>query len=154
MFSGFPYSKLMNRTLYMQVLDYDRFSRDDPIGEICLPLSEVDLAQGQTMWKTLSPCKGHTVCWLCGLLTLEAQRCAFDISKMTGFYWRWLLIYVAVTSCPVRAGGPSAVELPAWKFGDVGFEPHSGLQVSKKQFFSTPLTRKDAILCRASMTKR
>ena len=52
----------MNRTLYLQVLDYDRFSRDDPIGEICLPLTEVDLAQGQTLWRTLQPCKGHTVC--------------------------------------------------------------------------------------------
>ena len=51
----------MNRTLYLQVLDYDRFSRDDPIGEICLPLTEVDLAQGQTLWRTLQPCKGHTV---------------------------------------------------------------------------------------------
>ncbi len=59
---GFPYSKLMNRTLYLQVLDYDRFSRDDPIGEVCLPLAQVDLAQGQTLWKHLQPCKGHTVC--------------------------------------------------------------------------------------------
>ncbi|ELT91365.1 synaptotagmin 7 [Capitella teleta] len=58
-FEGFAYSKLMNRTLYMQVLDYDRFSRDDPIGEVCLPLSDIDLAQSQTMWRSLSPCKGH-----------------------------------------------------------------------------------------------
>eukprot|EP00914_Ancora_sagittata_P010845 GHVO01021154.1.p1 GENE.GHVO01021154.1~~GHVO01021154.1.p1 ORF type:complete len:195 (+),score=30.41 GHVO01021154.1:561-1145(+) len=49
----------MNRTLYMQVLDYDRFSRDDPIGEVCLPLSDIELAQSQTMWRSLSPCKGH-----------------------------------------------------------------------------------------------
>ena len=45
----------------MQVLDYDRFSRDDPIGEIAIPLADVDLATGQTMWKNLQPCKGHTV---------------------------------------------------------------------------------------------
>ena len=60
-FPGFPYSKLVNRTLYLQVLDYDRFSRDDPIGEVCIPLADVDLAQGETMWKSLQPCKGHTV---------------------------------------------------------------------------------------------
>ena len=27
------------------------------------------------------------------------------------------------------------LKLPAWKVGDRGFEPHSGLQVSKKQCF-------------------
>lgn len=59
--AGFPYQKLQNRTLYMQVLDYDRFSRDDPIGEVAIPLSDVDLAQGQTFWKSLQPCKGHAV---------------------------------------------------------------------------------------------
>ena len=30
------------------------------------------------------------------------------------------------------ARGPSS-ELPAWKVGDHGFEPRSGIQVSKKQ---------------------
>ena len=45
----------------MQVLDYDRFSRDDPIGEICLPLNDLDLTTGQTMWRALQPCKGHMV---------------------------------------------------------------------------------------------
>ena len=34
----------------------------------------------------------------------------------------------------------------AWKVGDRGLEPHSGLQVSEKQNVSSPLTRKDLIL--------
>jgi len=59
--AGFPYNKLMSRTLYMQVLDYDRFTRDDPIGEVCLPLCDISLAKEQTLWRTLQPCKGHTV---------------------------------------------------------------------------------------------
>jgi len=59
--AGFPYNKLMSRTLYMQVLDYDRFTRDDPIGEVCLPLCDISLAKEQTFWRTLQPCKGHTV---------------------------------------------------------------------------------------------
>ena len=58
---GFPYNKLMSRTLYLQVLDYDRFTRDDPIGEVCLPLCDISLAREQTFWRTLQPCKGHTV---------------------------------------------------------------------------------------------
>ena len=62
----------MNRTLYMQVLDYDRFSRDDPIGEICLPLADLDLTTGQTMWKALQPCKGHMVC-------IESFRCRLSV---------------------------------------------------------------------------
>jgi len=60
-FAGFPYNKLHSRTLYLQVMDYDRFCRDDPIGEICVPLSDVDLLRGETLNKTLLPCKGHTV---------------------------------------------------------------------------------------------
>ena len=36
-------------------------------------------------------------------------------------------------------------KLPAWKVGDRGFEPHAGLQVSKKQSVSSPLTRKDSV---------
>ncbi|CAD5126098.1 DgyrCDS14269 [Dimorphilus gyrociliatus] len=59
-FEGFPFQKIQNRILYMQVLDYDRFSRDDPIGEIALPLADVNLAEGKTMWKNLQPCKGHS----------------------------------------------------------------------------------------------
>ena len=35
------------------------------------------------------------------------------------------------------------LKLAAWKVGDRGFEPHSGLQVSKKQNGSYPLTRND-----------
>ena len=38
------------------------------------------------------------------------------------------------------------LKLPAWKVGDRGFEPHFGLQVSKKQNVSSPLTRKNSIL--------
>ena len=58
---GFPYNKVVMKTLHLLVLDYDRFSRDDPIGEVCLPLGDFDLATGQTMWKTLLPCKGAVV---------------------------------------------------------------------------------------------
>lgn len=57
-FEGFPHNKLLSRTLYLQVLDYDRFSRNDPIGEIEIPLSDVDLGPTTlTFCKDLQPCK-------------------------------------------------------------------------------------------------
>jgi len=52
---------VVTKTLCLVVLDYDRFSRDDPIGEVSLSLSDLDLSAGQTMWKTLAPCKGSLV---------------------------------------------------------------------------------------------
>ncbi|XP_037343841.1 synaptotagmin-7b isoform X2 [Pungitius pungitius] len=56
LFEGFPYEKVVQRTLYLQVLDYDRFSRNDPIGEVSVPLNKLDLANMQTFWKELKPC--------------------------------------------------------------------------------------------------
>ncbi len=39
--SGFPINKLQARVLHLHCFDYDRFSRDDSIGEIHLPLCQV-----------------------------------------------------------------------------------------------------------------
>ena len=58
---GYPFVKLSTKTLYMKVLDYDRFSRDDPIGEICVPLCDVDLANGETLCREIQSCKGSGV---------------------------------------------------------------------------------------------
>ena len=30
----YPYEKITQRVLYIQMLDWDRFSRNDPIGEV------------------------------------------------------------------------------------------------------------------------
>lgn len=59
--SGFPYEKVRERTLYLQVLDYDRFSRNDPIGEVSIPLNKVELGQLKTFWKELKPCSDGSV---------------------------------------------------------------------------------------------
>lgn len=57
-FEGFPQQKLLQRTLYLQVLDYDRFSRNDPIGEVELPLLDLPLQSEPVPFvKKLSPCK-------------------------------------------------------------------------------------------------
>uniref|UniRef100_UPI00358E5C4E synaptotagmin-7 isoform X5 n=1 Tax=Myxine glutinosa TaxID=7769 RepID=UPI00358E5C4E len=56
LFEGFPYEKVTQRILYLQVLDYDRFSRNDPIGEVSLPLGRLDLTQTLSFCKELKPC--------------------------------------------------------------------------------------------------
>ena len=45
-------------------------------------------------------------------------------------------------------------KLPVWKVENRGFKPHYGLQVSKKQNVSSPLTREDSILWGASVTEK
>jgi hypothetical protein len=64
-FSGWPHNKLLEKTLYLQVIDYDRFSRDDPIGETYLPLNEIDLSQSPLLWRFLQPCKDSRVRFIC-----------------------------------------------------------------------------------------
>ena len=58
--------------------------------------------------------------------TVEVDQCAHYISSHILVKW---------------------LKLPAWKVGDRGFEPLSGLQVSKKQTVSSPLTREDLKYC-------
>ncbi|XP_031330455.1 synaptotagmin-7 [Photinus pyralis] len=54
-FEGFPIQKLQSRVLHLHVFDYDRFSRDDSIGELFLPLCQVDLSEKPSFWKALKP---------------------------------------------------------------------------------------------------
>ena len=52
------------------------------------------------------------------------------------------------------SGGPGAVVKAAWKVGGRGLEPRSGIQVSKLQNVSSPLTRNDSTLWGAFVTER
>uniref|UniRef100_A0A6B2E5H5 Putative ca2+-dependent phospholipid-binding protein synaptotagmin n=1 Tax=Phlebotomus kandelakii TaxID=1109342 RepID=A0A6B2E5H5_9DIPT len=54
-FEGFPIQKLQSRVLHLHVFDYDRFSRDDSIGEVFLPLCQVDFTGKPAFWKALKP---------------------------------------------------------------------------------------------------
>ena len=66
--------------------------------------------------------------------------------------WMYVVIFINYISQLVWyniftiSGSHNMCIIPAWKVGDRGFEPHSGLQVSKKQNVSSPLTRKNSIL--------
>ncbi|XP_037739258.1 synaptotagmin-11 isoform X3 [Chelonia mydas] len=46
-FYGIPYSQLQDLVLHFLVLSFDRFSRDDVIGEVMVPLSGVDPSTGK-----------------------------------------------------------------------------------------------------------
>ena len=50
--TGFPINKLQSRVLHLHCYDYDRFSRDDSIGEFHLPLCQV-IRRGR--WKKILP---------------------------------------------------------------------------------------------------
>merc|ERR1739836_264278 len=53
-FEGFPINKLQSRVLHLHCYDYDRFSRDDSIGEIHLPLCQVCMLTRKTKLITFS----------------------------------------------------------------------------------------------------
>lgn len=53
------YQVLMNKTLVMDVYDYDRFKRHDEIGQVVVPLNTVDLSQMEVeSWAMLSSMDG------------------------------------------------------------------------------------------------
>jgi len=59
--AGYAFEKVINNNLCLQVFDHDRFSRDDIIGEVVVPLTPQDLVNGLTLWKDLQPSHGCTV---------------------------------------------------------------------------------------------
>ncbi len=56
---GVPYAEAMNKTLVFAIFDFDRFSKHDQIGEVKVPLCQVDLAQTIEEWKELQSVEGE-----------------------------------------------------------------------------------------------
>ena len=51
----------MAKTLVFAVYDFDRFSKHDAIGELRVPICQIDLASTQDKWKDLESVKGDGV---------------------------------------------------------------------------------------------
>ncbi|GAV00170.1 hypothetical protein RvY_11057 [Ramazzottius varieornatus] len=52
-FKQVPYAEIVSKTLVLAVYDFDRFSKHDQIGEVRLPLNQVDLGQVFEDWREL-----------------------------------------------------------------------------------------------------
>ncbi|KAM5194547.1 synaptotagmin-4 [Mantella aurantiaca] len=48
-FYGIPYSQVQDLVLHFVILSFDRFSRDDVIGEVHFPLSGIELSDGRVL---------------------------------------------------------------------------------------------------------
>ncbi|XP_032514871.1 synaptotagmin 1 isoform X2 [Danaus plexippus] len=58
-FKSVPYADAMNKTLVFAIFDFDRFSKHDQIGEVKVPLCQVDLAQTIEEWRELQSVEGE-----------------------------------------------------------------------------------------------
>lgn len=50
-FYGIPYTQIQELSLHFMILSFDRFSRDDIIGEVLFPLSGTELSEGRMLLK-------------------------------------------------------------------------------------------------------
>ncbi|XP_037778305.1 synaptotagmin 1-like isoform X10 [Penaeus monodon] len=57
-FKQVPYADIMSKTLVFGIYDFDRFSKHDQIGEVKIPLCQVDLAQTIEEWRDLLSVEG------------------------------------------------------------------------------------------------
>ena len=78
---GVPYAEAMNKTLVFAIFDFDRFSKHDQIGEVKVPLCQVDLAQTIEEWKELQSVEGEggqvSVNFLHMIITTYVRTCFF-----------------------------------------------------------------------------
>ena len=50
-----PLAEIQRKTLFLQIMDWDRFTKNDPIGEIHIPLNQVDLSTMNREWRSIQP---------------------------------------------------------------------------------------------------
>ena len=76
-YSQISYGDVMGKTLVFAVYDFDRFSKHDAIGELRLPVCQLDLASSKDIWKDLQSIQGDGVVSIniCLNLTLIISLC-------------------------------------------------------------------------------
>jgi hypothetical protein len=78
----------MNKTLVFAIFDFDRFSKHDQIGEVKLPLCQVDLAQTIEDWRELQSVEGE----------------GGQVGKFCQVIIRVLIIYIGLHECHGQLG--------------------------------------------------
>lgn len=83
----------MNKTLVFAIFDFDRFSKHDQIGEVKVPLCQIDLAQTIEEWRELQSVEGEggQVRWSFSFPLLQKEEENF-------FFHLLLLIYFGYQS--------------------------------------------------------
>ena len=67
----------MNKTLVFAIFDFDRFSKHDQIGEVKVPLFQIDLAQTIEEWRELQSVEGEGGQVRCLFITAKTLFCFF-----------------------------------------------------------------------------
>lgn len=76
-----PYADAMNKTLVFAIFDFDRFSKHDQIGEVKVPLCQVDLAQTIEEWRELQSVEGEG-----GQVRSHSHKNAPTIKSLRSYY--------------------------------------------------------------------
>ena len=68
----------MGKTLVFAVYDFDRFSKHDAIGELRLPVCQLDLASSKDVWKDLMSIQGDGVVSIKVFTFVQKRSLDFD----------------------------------------------------------------------------
>ena len=75
----------MGKTLVFAVYDYDRFSKADAIGELRLPVCQLDLASSKDNWKDLQSIQGDGVVSKINVISNQLRICKERISVFRNY---------------------------------------------------------------------